>query len=156
MIGLAGSLVSGMLGFRGDSSRFSITFDDAKYDLGLWSKVGGLTVTYDSMEYRTGDSTAIWTMSGLPKYSKISLSRATGFESNIVQHWLAETSKNPRSYSGAIVLQTLAGIPMCTWTLKQFVPCSWKVTDFETKAATIVMETLELAHTGFLSDDFKV
>lgn len=156
MIGAAGSLVSGMLGFRGDSSRFIVTFDEGKYDLGLWARVSGLSVQYDSIEYRTGDSNQIWTMPGLPKYSKISLSRATGYESNIVQHWIAETSLKPRAYSGSIVLQTLAGLPLCTWTLKHFVPCGWKISDFETKAATIVMETLDLAHTGFLWDDIDL
>ena len=35
-------MASGLLGLHGDSSRFLVVFDDGKYDLGSWSKVGGL------------------------------------------------------------------------------------------------------------------
>lgn len=150
------SLVAGEFNLRGDSSKFLVVFDDAAYDLGAWSKVSGLSVQWDTVEYRTGESNQVWTMPGAAKYGRISLSRATCPDSSFVQQWLAETSKQPKVFSGSIKLLSWAGFPLCEWTLKAFVPIAWKIADLETKAATVVMETLELAHTGFLDDDLKV
>jgi phage tail-like protein len=150
------SLIAGQFNLRGDSSRFLVVIDDSKYDLGAWSRVSGLAVTWDAMEYRVGDSTYLWSAPGVRKFSKISLSRATCPDSSLVQEWLAETVKKPKLYSGCIKLLDWAGLPLCEWRLTSFVPVGWKIADFETKAATIVMETLDLAHTGFLDDDVSL
>jgi phage tail-like protein len=150
------SMASGLLGLRGDSSRFIVVFDSGKYDLGSWSKVSGLTVSSDPIEYRVGDTNQIWSVPGITKYNKISLSRATTIDSGVVQQWLAETAKKPQVYSGCIQLHSSLGIPICEWVLKAFVPCGWKIADMESKASTIVMETLDLAHRGFLPDDLKL
>jgi phage tail-like protein len=150
------SLAQQQFNLRGDSSKFLVVIDDGEYDLGSWSRVGGLNVTWDVMEYRNGGSNSVWCAPGIPHYSKISLSRATCLDSRIVQSWLAKNAKDPKFYSGSIKLLSWAGFPLCEWTLKAFVPIGWKVADLETKAATVVMETLELAHTGFLHDDIKM
>jgi phage tail-like protein len=146
-------LAAGEFNLRGDSSKFLVVFDDGEYDLGSWSKVSGLSVGWEVVEYRTGDSNEIWTAPGVRKFAKISLSRATCPDSSLVQAWLAKTSKTPRTYSGCIKLLSWAGVPLCEWKLKSFVPIGWKIADFETKAATVVVESLEIAHGGFLEDD---
>ncbi len=151
-----GSLAAGMFNLRGDSSKFLVVIDDGRYDLGSWSRVTGLAVTWDPIEVRVGDRSEPWIAPGLPKYSKVTLSRATCPDSEVVQEWLAETSEEPEVFSGSIKLMNWLGIPLCEWTLKRFVPIGWKIADFETKAATIVLETLELVHTGFLDDDVKL
>lgn len=150
------SLVAGQFNLRGDSSKFLVVFDDGRYDLGSWSKVGGLGVTWDSVEYRCGDSNQVWTMPGIAKYDKITLSRATCPDSQMVQDWLAETSRKPKVFSGALQLLAWTGTPLCTWTLKRFVPIAWKIIELDPKAATVVTETLTLAHTGFLDDDLRL
>lgn len=151
-----GSLVSGQFNLRGDSSKFLVVFDDADYDLGSWSRVSGLSVAWDTLEYRSGDTNQVWTAPGIPKYSKISLSRATCPDSSFVQEWLAETSRDPKVFSGSLKLLSWAGVPLCEWTLKAFVPIGWRIADLETKQATLVVETLDLAHSGFLGDDLRV
>lgn len=151
-----GSLVAGEFNLRGDSSKFLVVFDDGKYDLGSWSKVGGLGVTWDAVEYRSGDSNQVWSMPGIARYEKITLSRATCPDSQLVQEWLAETSRKPQVFSGCIKLLTWIGLPLCEWPLKSFVPVGWRIADLETKSATVVTETLTLAHTGFLDDDLKL
>src|SRR5215510_794882 len=93
------SLVAGEFNLRGDSSKFLVVFDDGEYDLGSWSKVGGLGVTWDVVEYRTGESNQVWSMPGIAKYDKITLSRATCPDSQLVQDWLAKTSMKPQVYS---------------------------------------------------------
>ncbi len=147
------SLAAGMFNMRGDSSRFVVIFDNSDYDLGAWSKVSGLNVSWDACEYRNGDDNDLWSAPGRPKYGKISLTRATCPDSMTVQEWLAETSKKPKAFSGSIKLLSWIGIPLVEWELKSFYPIGWKINDFETKAATVVLETLDLAHTGFLDDD---
>ncbi len=149
------SLIAGEFNLRGDSSKFLVVFDDGEHDLGAWSKVSGLSVQWDMLEYRRGESTGVWTAPGLPKYQKISLSRATCPDSQLVQTWLGETAKQPKVFSGSIKLLSWAGLPLCEWNLKAFVPIGWKIADFDTKAATVVVETLDLAHSGFLDDDLK-
>ena len=150
------SLVAGEFNLRGDSSRFRVEFDDSEYDLGAWSRASGLSVKWDPVEYRVGGYNHVWTAPGIAKYSNISLSRATCTDSQFVQEWLAKTSKEPKVFSGCIKLLTWTGIPLCEWRLAQFIPIAWKIADFDTKAATIVLETLELAHTGFLEDEVRL
>jgi phage tail-like protein len=145
-----------MFNLRGDSSKFLVVIDDGRYDLGSWSRVSGLGVSWDTVEVRVGDRSEPWTAPGLAKYGKLTLSRATCPDSEVVLDWLAATSKEPEVFSGSIKLMSWAGIPLCEWTLKRFVPIGWKIADFETKAATVVLETLELMHTGFLDDDVSL
>lgn len=150
------SLAAGMFNMRGDSSKFIVVFDDSEYDLGAWSKVTGLNVSWDMAEYRTGSNNEIWYGPGVAKYNKISLTRATCPDSMTVQEWLAKTSLKPKAFSGSIQLLSWLGIPLVKWELSNFYPTSWKINDFESKAATVVLETLELAHTGFLEDAYKL
>lgn len=150
------SLAAGLLGLRGDSSRFLVVFDSGQYDLGSWSKVSGLSVSCDNIEYRTGNSNQVWTVPGMTKYTKISLSRATTMDSSVVQDWLVETSKNPKIYSGCIQLHSALGIPICKWVIKGFFPVGWKIADMDSKASTLVTETLDIAHRGFLPDDLRL
>jgi phage tail-like protein len=150
------SMASGQLGLRGDSSRFVVVFDSGQYDLGSWSRVSGLSVTMEMIPYRTGNSNQVWTVPGLPTYNKISLSRATTIDSSAVHDWLVDTARNPRVYSGCVQLHSALGMPICEWVLKAFMPCGWKIADMESKASTVVMETLDIAHRGFLFDDLKM
>jgi phage tail-like protein len=149
------SLAAGMFNLRGDSSKFLVVIDDGRYDLGSWSRISGLGVTWDPIEVRTGDRSEPWILPGLGKFGKLTLSRATCPDSQVVQGWLSATAKSPEVFSGSIKLMSWMGIPLCEWTIKQFVPIGWKIADFETKAATVVLETLELLHTGFLADDVR-
>jgi phage tail-like protein len=150
------SLVAGQFNLRGDSSKFRVDFDDGQYDLGSWSRATGLSVKWDTVEYRAGDYNRVWSAPGIAKYSTISLSRATCPDSQFVQHWLIETSQEPKVFSGCVRLLSWTGISLCEWPLRQFIPIGWKVADLDSKAATVVIETLDLAHTGFLEDDVKL
>jgi phage tail-like protein len=148
-----GSLAAGAFNVRADASKFLVILDSWDYDLGAWSKVSGLSVTWDSCEYRIGDTMTHYAAPGVPKYTKVKLTRAACVDSMVVQQWLAETQKKPRPFSGSIRLMTSLGVPLVTWTFKELFPVGWSIGDFDSKAANVVTESLELAHTGFLSDD---
>jgi phage tail-like protein len=166
--------VRGALGLDADwamglAHRFVVTIDNSSYNFGSWSRASGLTVKWDVCEYRTGsDGNAVQLAPGFSRYERIKLTRAACFDSAIVQQWLVATSLACKPLSGAIYMMTtgipggvgdlpgLSGIPMVTWLLREFFPVAWSITDFESSAsANVALETLELAHTGFLNDQSK-
>jgi hypothetical protein len=48
------------------------------------------------------------------------------------------------------------GRPVITWDLKEFFPIGWSVSDFDSTAGRPAVETLELAHSGFLHSEGKL
>lgn len=149
--GKIGSLAGDLFNIRADASKFLIIFDNSDFDLGAWSKASGLGVTWDACEHRVGSDMDIWIAPGPPKYSKISLSRSACVDSRTVQKWLRTTQEKPRLFSGALMLMSPIGLPLVEWELKEFFPTGWRIGDFDSKAANVVIETLELSHTGFIS-----
>lgn len=150
-----GGMAAGLLDARADSSKFLVLFDNSDYDLGTWSKVAGLGVSWEPLEYRRskgegGKDLPVSLSPGPAKYTKVSLSRAVGASSRTVQKWLAGTQRKPQIFSGAIVLLGPLGLPLVEWELEAFFPTNWRIGDFDSKAANVVIETLELSHTGFL------
>lgn len=163
------------LGINGDWAmglphRFVVAIDNSAYNFGSWSHAGGLSVSWDVCEYRTGsDGNAVQIQPGFTKYQRIKLTRAACFDSAVVQQWLVETSLGCKPLSGAIYMMTtgipggvvdslpgLSGVPMVTWLLREFFPVSWSITDFDSAGSTnVALETLEIAHTGFLNDQSK-
>lgn len=147
-----GSMAAGLLDLRADSSRFVVVFDSGDYDLGSWSKVGGMGVSHEMIEYRTGDTNEIVTVPGISKYQKLTMSRAVTMDSALVQEWLVETARAPKLFSGSLELYSALGFAICSWTLRDFTPSSWKLAELDSKGASVVVETLEITHRGFLED----
>lgn len=139
-----------LFGEVGMSHRFTFSVDKSKYDLGTWSKVGGLTVNWEMCQYRSGDSTALWLGPGVPKYSAIKLSRAACSDSETVQDWLKDTLHQGKPLSGAVKMLDWLGTTIVEWTLDTFFPCAWTITEFDASGAKPAVETLDIAHTGFI------
>jgi phage tail-like protein len=133
--------------------RFVVQIDMSKYDLGTWSRVAGLGVSWNKHSYRSGESNDELLFPGNVNYTTIKLSRAASSESETVQKWLADTSRSHTPVSGGIHMVDYLGVSVVTWELKQFFPISWVITDFDSTAGRPAIETLELAHTGFLHDE---
>ena len=147
---LAGTALVGM------SHRYSVLIDNVTYHFGDWSRVTGLSVSWQQIEHRVGDQgNQIWLYPGTTKYEPITLSRAAGPYSRVVQYWLTQTSKNPQPQSGTIQLVDYTGIPLVQWRLSEFFPIAWSVESFEASGAKPAIETLKLAHSGFLEDDLN-
>jgi phage tail-like protein len=130
-----------------------VVIDDEKYNLGSWSRVSGLGVSWQVCEYRAGDSNDVFSYVGAPTYSRIKLSRAACLDSQVVQAWLCQQAKQYRPLSGSIQLVGAAGIKIIGWELKHFFPVGWSISDLDPSRSAVAVETLELAHTGFLHDD---
>jgi phage tail-like protein len=140
----------------GMTHRFVVQIDDSEYDLGSWARAAGLTVNWAKCEYRLGDDNDVAFFPGNASYSNIKLSRAACSDSGTVQKWLAATSQAHVPLSGAIYMVDFAGMPTVTWELKQFFPIAWSIDEFASGGAKPAVETLELAHTGFLHDEARL
>lgn len=136
--------------------RFVVRIDLSKYDLGTWSRVSGLTVSWNKHSYRPGSSNDEQVFPGNISYTTIKLERAACSSSAVVQDWLRETSRCHVPLSGAIHMVDFAGLPVITWDLKQFFPISWSIGEFNSTGAKPAVEVLELAHTGFLHDETRI
>lgn len=148
---IAGGLTIGM------SHHYAVLIDNVKYHFGDWSKVTGLAVTWQQIEYRVGDQgNQVWQFPGTTKYDPITLSRAAGPYSRVVQLWLSQTSKKPEPQSGTIQLVDFAGVPMVQWRLAEFFPISWSIESFDAAGGRPAIETLKLVHSGFLDDDLSM
>ncbi|MFG3421816.1 phage tail protein [Micromonospora sp. NPDC049460] len=149
----AARFMGGFFEVTGVNHRYLVVIDDERYNLGSWSRVSGLGVTWQVCEYRAGDSNDVHTFVGAPTYSRIRLSRAVCFDSQVVQEWLCQQARRYQPLSGSIQLVDSLGIKIVGWELKHFFPVGWSVSELDPSRAGVAVETLELAHTGFLDDD---
>jgi phage tail-like protein len=152
----AGKLNVGMEMLTGQVSmnhRFVVRIDRSTYDLGTWQTASGLSVKWAKSEYRPGDQgNSVWIWPGATTYSNIKLSRAACSDSGIVQDWLSTNATAPAPLSGAIQLMDWLGFKVVEWTLRSFFPVGWDISGFNAAEGKPAIESLELAHTGFLSD----
>lgn len=139
----------------GMAMRFAVTIDDGTYDLKSWSKATGLEVTWDLVEYRAGDNrNDRWFYPGLTKYPTIKLERAATIDgTEAVKKWLNSNSFAHKVQSGSIALRDAHLEDVSKWDLRQVIPVKWSVTGFEAASNRVALETLELAHLGFLDEE---
>lgn len=135
----------------GMSMRFTVTVD-ALVDLGNWSKASGLEVSWDLVEYRAGDAkNDRWIFPGLTKYPTVKLERAADKDASAkVWTYLNSNSFTYKEQTAKIVLQDSSGAEVFSWTLQRAMPVKWNIAPFDGSGNKVALETLELAHTGFL------
>jgi phage tail-like protein len=147
----------------GLSMRFSVTVDDLSLgplSLGSWSSCRGLKVELKVTHVAEGGN--YWYEQILPdriSYPPVTLERAVDpNDSRKVQAWLGKVasdwmnSARPYIAQGAtITLLGAAGQPVMDWTLRHVYPVSWSGPALSATENRVAIETLELAHQGFLS-----
>ncbi|MFC5289602.1 phage tail protein [Actinokineospora guangxiensis] len=136
---------------HGMAHRFVVTAGSR--ELGAWSKVAGLSVTWDLAEYRVGHSDQYFKFAGVPKFARVKLSRAADATATpAVKVWLDEVQASGGvPESGAVQMLTSAGQAVMTWTLQEMFPIAWQISEFDASAGKVAVETLELVHSGFLT-----
>jgi len=140
----------------GMSMRFMVTIDKKPYDLGSWAKVSGLDVAWDLVEYRAGDGpkNERWYYPGVTKYSTVKLERAVqDADTKKVREWLEKNSFNHEVTSGTVELRDAKSEPVMTWILRHVLPVKWSISPFDATANKVAVETLEVAHMGFLENE---
>jgi phage tail-like protein len=142
------------------SNRFVVKMTGKSvYDLGSWYKAEGIDVSWDVAEYRTGDGgNDRFYFPGNTKYSNIKLTRAVSEETKMVRTWLSKNSFTSEVFIGKIELYgSKMGDGLITeWELRDVMPVKWAITGFDAGASQVSLESLELAHKGFLEDEVKL
>lgn len=134
---------------------FEVTIDG--HELGRWSKVEGLAVKFELAEYRAGDGDNYrWIEPSYTTYQNVRLGRMTTLKhTRAILTWLESTSFNSKKVTASI-----KGFPFwhnkrepaaaVEWTLTGVLPVAWTGPQFDNQTGHVAMETLELAHEGFL------
>ena len=134
---------------------FEVTIDG--HDFGFWSTVGGLAVKFEIAEYRAGDgSNRRWIEPAYTTYTNVKLGRVTTLRyTKQIMDWRNRPSSSPRR-SRRRSRGSRSGTTSATshWPSSgtSTAYCRWPGADprSTTKAGRWQMETLELAHEGFL------
>lgn len=154
--GAAGALANMLLDQPAMTHRFVVQIDMSDYNLGSWSRVSGLGVTWSKSVYRAGENNNDVLVPGNTSYQNIKLERAACADSATVQQWLRETSRDRTLLSGAVYMLDFLGATVISWELKEFFPIGWSIGEFNSSGAKPALETLELAHSGFLGDEGRL
>jgi phage tail-like protein len=138
-----------MLGMQ---MRFVVTIDG--HELDGWSKASGMEVSWDLVEYRAGDApNERWIFPGNSKYPTAKFERAAEKASSAkVREWLNSTSFAHEPKSAKVELFDAKGVSVAVWTLRNVMPIKWSIAPFDAAGNKVALETLELAHTGFLDE----
>jgi phage tail-like protein len=133
------------------SLRFRVKID-GHGDLGNWSKCDGLAVEYDVYEYKEGGENAfVHRIPGRAKYQNIKLTRPVNKDSSKVASWMAKLKIEVKRQTAEISALDTEGHPIATWNLEGVFPVKWNGPSLDIGANSVAMETLELAHNGFLA-----
>lgn len=161
--GLGGLLSSGTFPY-GLAMRFQVTVDDC--DLGHWSSCKGLKVELKVARVQEGGNH--WSERLLPDrilYQPITLERAVHpQDSQAVLTWLQQVaaqwqndSSDGQSYTAKktakITLLGATGQTVMWWNLTGVYPVSWTGPTLSATDNKVAIETLELAHEGFLASN---
>jgi phage tail-like protein len=137
---------------------FEVTIDG--HDFGHWSKVDGLAVKFELAEYRAGDGNNYrWIEPSYTTYQNVRLGRMTTLKhTRQIMDWIQSTAFESKKVTAAI-----KGYPFwhnkreqghaMQWNLTGVLPVAWSGPQFDSQTSGVAMETLELAHEGFLPAD---
>ena len=132
--------------------RFHVTIDD-QGSLGSWSKCDGLTVEYEVFEYQEGgQNDYVHRLPGRCKYQNIKLTRPLDKTSSDIASWVAGQRKKVERSNAEIAVLDPAGEVVAKWNLNGVYPVRWTGPSLDASGNQIAIETLELAHNGFLGD----
>jgi phage tail-like protein len=141
----------------GLANRFTVVVDQGAYDLGSWQKCEGLDVSWEMSEFRSGDAGNMrWFFPANTKYKPIKLMRAlTAQDSPKVRDWLNKNAWTQDATRGSITITAhdSFGEPVLSWELKNALPKSHSVNNFDAGGSSVTVETLEIEHEGFLDDE---
>ncbi|KJK49264.1 hypothetical protein UK23_14885 [Lentzea aerocolonigenes] len=142
----------------GMAMRFQVTVDGLS--LGNWATCSGLAVTFESETVMSGGQyDAVKLLPKALKYSTITLKRIMEQQQSMaVQQWLRQSVNvwinGDQTYPGGTaqiqLFDSTADTVVASWTLRGVVPQEWQGPDLSANGTDFAIETLRLAHEGFL------
>ena len=132
------------------SYRFIVIVEDQARDLGTWSKVTGLDVTWDLAEYRSGGAANVSRLNfpGITKFGTVTLQRASSAEADLVFAWLQDMAATGDRPTLTIILLDQTGEPVVRWQLENVFPHKYTIGGLDTEGKDVAIETLVLSHVG--------
>lgn len=143
----------------GLTTRFRVVVQDV--DLGGWATCRGLLVDFKhEMIKEGGHYDTVTIIPDRVMYTPITLTRAmNATDSAAVQTWLARVvqewyeDSSDGGYSDRTAQITLLDAhqeTVMTWRLRNVYPLRWRGPDLDARSGNVAVETLDLAHEGFL------
>jgi phage tail-like protein len=129
--------------------RFTVLIDGV--DLGAWTKCDGLAVEYEVLEYQEGGMNEyVHRLPGRRKYTNLKLTRPLDEHSADVVVWVTKQATEPRRHTAEVAVLDRDGSVVCKWNLADVYPVKWSGPALDAGGNQVALETLELAHNGFL------
>lgn len=132
------------------AASFVVKVDD--FDLGAFSTCDGLGCEI-VMEQREegGNFGHVWQFPSRIKYSNIKLTRPLTADSAKVTKWISTLTGGIKRSTATIEARNGHGDLIASWHLMDALPVKWNGPQLAPDSTKLAMETLELAHHGFLS-----
>ncbi len=129
---------------------FTVTLDG--HALGSWTscELGGVQVDMEQIE-EGGNQGFAYQLPGRLKYQNIKLSRLMDSSTNEVAKWFSSLCGAVRRTTGQIVAYSTDNKPVVTWDFIGAVPVSWSLPALSSGDPSPAVESLEIAHQGFVS-----
>jgi phage tail-like protein len=139
---------------RAQAYYFTVATADGSHDLGSWSKVSGLDVTWDIAEYRSGGAATVSRpyFPGSPEYGTVKLTRASSGDVDLVLVWLRHLEATGESPTLIITLFDAAGEPVVRWEMDAVFPRKFTIGGAASEGTDVAVETLVISHAGFSVD----
>lgn len=120
---------------------------DGLIPLGTWSKIEGLSFSYQITEYREGGVNGYMRkLIGPRKYENLRLTRSVDEDSMLVAAWLASNMVKVLPQTMSITALDSAGNEVTQWNLAGVVPVKWTGPTLDVNGNQLATETLELAY----------
>ncbi len=121
-------------------------------DLGVFTKVGGLGVSFDVTPVQSGGGGAwVHQMIGRVKYDNLRLERPVNPDTKKVMSWLTSVAQQPKPTTAVLKAISPHGESIMEWNFTGVVPVRWTGPSFDISGSPqTAMESLELAYRGFL------
>jgi phage tail-like protein len=131
------------------SVSFTVLIDDN--ELGAFTTCEGLgcEVVLEQRE-EGGNNGFVWQLPTRIKYSNVKLTRPICKDSDKLTAWLAGFASGVKLHTATINARNTAQDIVATWNLDGVLPVRWSGPSLNPDSPKVAMETIELAHHGFL------
>lgn len=129
--------------------KFQVQVDDTS--LGAFDTCEGLSCEVEvEQRQEGGNNSYVWQLPSRISYSNITLKRPLSKDTEKVAKWIASTTSQPRRRTANITAMTTDGTVITRWGLLDVVPVRWEGPSFTPGSSEVLIETVEIAHHGFL------
>ena len=132
--------------------RVEITDRNNKLEVGGFSEVTGLQVEVEVFDYREGGlNDYIHKLAGPVRYPSNLILKHGLMDADIIWQWERQMLQGAIARRNvSIILMDSAGQDKWRWDFKDAFPVRWSGPDLRAGSAEVAIETLELAHRGFI------